>query len=239
MKRFAIKRCKTIRQKVHEYLRDEILTGNYPAGVRLVEAEIGNRVGASRTPVREALQCLERERLITSIPKVGYIVSEINEKELDELCELRLALESLALQWAMQNEYQKLIASLQENIRRTELNFSNGDITSFVETDSEFHATVSNYSNSIRLQEIGQNLRSYMRRYRLQSIYTKENVERAINGHKAVLLAIEAGDVKSAQKALCDHIVQGRNDMMLFGLTHQRSQIRSSYKQQNNFQSAP
>jgi DNA-binding GntR family transcriptional regulator len=227
MKRFVIKQSKTIRQKVYDYLRYEILNGHFRAGDRLVEAEIGNRIGTSRTPVREAFHYLERERLITPIPRVGYIVSEINEKELDELCELRLVLESLALQWAMKRAPSKLIESLKENISRAEKLLTGDDIKSFVESDSNFHDIISDYADSGRLQEITEGIRSYLTRYRIQSIYTKENVERAIAGHNAVLQKIEAGDILSAQNSLREHIVQSRDDILYFGLKIQPLKIGS------------
>ena len=210
MKKSVIKQPKTIRQKVYEHLKEAILMGDYTAGDRLVEAEIGKQIGTSRTPVREALHTLERERLISSIPRVGYIVSEINEKELVELCEIRLILESLALRWAFERSPRELTAAIKENIWRTEHLVNNRDIKSFVETDSAFHDIITKYADSGHLAELTQSVRSYMMRYRIKSVYTDENVTRAIDGHKKVLKALETGDLDTATIALCDHINQAK-----------------------------
>ena len=97
MKKLVIRPSKTIRQKVYEYLREQILNGEIDAGNRLVEAELADRTGTSRTPVREALHTLEREGLVESLPRVGYVVRSISETEVKELCGIRLALEDLPL----------------------------------------------------------------------------------------------------------------------------------------------
>ncbi|UCD82833.1 MAG: GntR family transcriptional regulator, partial [Desulfobacterales bacterium] len=79
MKKLVIRPSKSIREKVHEYLREEILNGRIKAGDRLVESDLANRIGTSRTPVREALHTLEREGLVESLHRVGYAVRPISE----------------------------------------------------------------------------------------------------------------------------------------------------------------
>src|SRR5210317_237540 len=101
MKKLVIRPSKTIREKVYEYLREGILNGTIRSGDRLVESDLADRIGTSRTPVREALHSLEREGLVESLHRVGYLVCPINELEVSELSEIRLALEALALRWAL------------------------------------------------------------------------------------------------------------------------------------------
>jgi DNA-binding GntR family transcriptional regulator len=97
MKKLVIRPGKTIREKVYEYLREGILSGTIKAGGRLVESDLADSIGTSRTPVREALHTLEREGLVESLHRVGYVVRPISELEVSELCEIRLVLEALAL----------------------------------------------------------------------------------------------------------------------------------------------
>ena len=81
----------------------------------------------------------------------------------------------------------------------------------------EFHDLISRVADSGRLMEMTNNIRRYMLRYRIQSIYRQDNVQRALNGHSAVLAAIEAGDKNGAQRALRLHIKQSKKDILYFG----------------------
>ncbi|UCF93331.1 MAG: GntR family transcriptional regulator [Desulfobacterales bacterium] len=221
MKKLVIKQVKTIRQKVYEYLREQILNGTIKSGGRLVETDLAGRIGTSRTPVREALHTLEREGLIEALHRVGYVVRPISAAEVTELCEIRLALESLALRWALMKDPEGLARGLRENLSLCGQRVDAGDIKAFVEMDAQFHDLISKAADSSRLMEMTGSIRRYMLRYRIQSIYSEDNVRRAMAGHKAVLSAIEAGDVRAAQKALRRHIKQSKKDILYFGFKGQ------------------
>ncbi len=223
MKKLVIKQVKTIRQKVYEYLREQILNGTIKSGDRLVETDLAERIGTSRTPVREALHTLEREGLIESLHRVGYRVRPISAAEVTELCEIRLALEEVALRWALSKDAKGLAGRLRENLTRCEQRLDAGDFKAFVEMDAQFHDLISKVADSSRLMEMTGSIRRYMLRYRIQSIYTEDNVRRAIAGHRAVLQAIEDGDEPAAQRALRAHIKQSRKDILYFGFKDQSS----------------
>ncbi len=80
-KKLVIERTDTIRRKVYSHLRAQILSGEYAPQERLFETKISDEIGASRTPVREALHSLELEGLIECLPKVGYVVKSISDQE--------------------------------------------------------------------------------------------------------------------------------------------------------------
>ena len=80
----------TIREEVYIYLRRKILAGEFNNDERLIEAKLAEEIGTSRTPVREALHKLEMENLVQSIPRVGYVVNEINDEEIEEILEISL-----------------------------------------------------------------------------------------------------------------------------------------------------
>jgi DNA-binding GntR family transcriptional regulator len=217
MKKLVIRPSKSIREKVHEYLREEILNGRIKAGERLVESDLADRIGTSRTPVREALHTLEREGLVESLHRVGYVVRPISELEVSELCEIRLSLEALALRWALRKDPAGLADAMRENLANCEQRIAKGDLKAFVELDAQFHELIPRIADSSRLMEMTNSIRRYMLRYRIQSIYTEDNVLRAIGGHQAVLKAIEDGDNKAAQRALRAHIRQSKKDILHFG----------------------
>jgi DNA-binding GntR family transcriptional regulator len=217
MKKLVIRPGKTIREKVYEYLREGILNGTIKAGDRLVESDLADSIGTSRTPVREALHTLEREGLVESLHRVGYVVRPISELEVSELCEIRLVLEALALRWALRKDSAGLARAMRQNLSRCEKLVAAGDLKAFVQMDEQFHDLISKVADSSRLMEMTNSIRRYMLRYRIRSIYTQDNVQRAIAGHRALLKAIEAGDKKAAQRALGAHIKQSKKDILHFG----------------------
>ncbi len=215
-KRLLIRADPTIRRKVYEYLRGQILLGHVKPKERLVENRIAAEIGTSRTPVREALHSLEMEGLIESIPRVGYVVKPMTREEVEEICQIRVAVESLAGKWALERARQRAIRELRKNIARAEQRLARGGVRDFVELDAQFHEILARCSGSSRLLEMAQKLRSHMLRYRIQSIYSEENVARAIQGHKGILEALEKGNPQELAQAISRHIEISKQDIMRY-----------------------
>ena len=216
VRRLVIKTSSTIRRRIYNFLREQLLSGEIQPHQHLIEAKIAQDIGTSRTPVREALHSLELEGLIESIPRVGYVVKPISEAEVEEICEIRAAIEGVAARWAMGKATQKLIEDLKKNISISEEKAAQGDPKAFVELDAQFHETIARLSGSKRLQELGQTLRRHMLRYRIQSIYLIDNVLRAIQGHKGILEAIEKGDLEEVNRAIKFHLEQSKKDILKY-----------------------
>jgi GntR family transcriptional regulator, rspAB operon transcriptional repressor len=205
-----------MRQKIYGHLREQLLNGEILPHQHLVETRIAKEIGTSRTPIREALHSLELEGLIESIPRVGYVVKPINEDEVEEICEIRAAIEGVGARWAMEKAPQKLVEDLKKNIAISEEKIVRGDPKAFVELDAQFHEIIAKLSGSKRLQELGQTLRRHMLRYRIQSIYLIDNVLRAIQGHKGILEAIEKGDLEEVNGAIKCHLEQSKKDILKY-----------------------
>ena len=216
MGRLVIKSEKTIRKKIYEHLREQLLSGKIQPHQHLIEAKIARDIGTSRTPVREALHSLELEGLIESIPRVGYVVKPISEQEVEEICEIRAAIEGLAARWAMEKAHEKLVIELEKNISIAEDKVSKGDVRAFVDMDAKFHEIISKFSGSQRLLELAQTLRRHMLRYRIQSIYLVDNVLMAIDGHKGILRAIEKRNLGEVNKAIQRHMEQSKEDILRY-----------------------
>ncbi len=216
MRRLRIKKGKTIRRRIYDRLREQLLSGEIPPHQHLVEAKIAKEIGASRTPVREALHTLELEGIIESIPRVGYVVKPLSEEEVEEICEIRGAVEGLAASWAIKKAHQGFIEELKKNILNSEETVSQGSPRAFVEMDAQFHEIIAGFSGSQRLLELAQTLRRHMLRYRVQSIYMADNVLRAIEGHKAILLAIEKGNLEEVNRAIRSHLEQSKKDILRY-----------------------
>ncbi|MCX5805182.1 MAG: GntR family transcriptional regulator [Proteobacteria bacterium] len=216
MEKLVINKDITIRRKVYNHIREMILSGAIAPNERLIEAKIADKIGTSRTPVREALHSLELEKLITSMPSVGYAVKPLSEEDVSQICDIRALLEGLAAHWAIQKAHEKLIKELAKNIAAAEIEVEKGNIKTFIELDGQFHEIISKHSGSERLLELTQTLRRHMLRYRVQSIFLKDVVLRAIDGHKGILEAIETGDIKKVNEAIAYHLEQSKKDTLRY-----------------------
>ena len=107
LNKFIIEDNDTLRKKVLNYLRENILSGVMSPDERLIETKIAREIGVSRTPVREALHSLEQERLVKVIPRVGYVVTRMQKEEVEEICEIRVAIEGLSNQGGPLKERRK------------------------------------------------------------------------------------------------------------------------------------
>lgn len=223
MRDLVIKPRKTIRQRVYEHLREAILTSEIAPRQRLVEADLAARIGVSRTPVREALHTLEREGLINGRPGVGYVVRPVSRTELWELSEIRLVLEGLALDWALAKQPDKLAKALGGNVRRCEEALARGEVKFFVDLDGDFHEIIASLAESERLSEMSGSIRRYMFRYRIDSIYTEENVRLSVAGHRAIHEAVAKGDPEAAQEALKAHIHRSRQAILEYAFQKQET----------------
>jgi DNA-binding GntR family transcriptional regulator len=229
-KKLVIQRTDTIRKKVHTHLREQILRGEYAPHERLFETKISEEIGASRTPVREALHSLELEGLIECLPKVGYVVKPISDEEVAEICEIRGTIEGLAARWAAEKAREKLVEELQKNIRISEARAEKGEARAFIELDAQFHEIIARLSGSKRLFELAQALRNHMLRYRIQSIYATDNVVRAIEGHKGILEALKKGEAEDINQAIRKHLEQSKKDILHYAFKEEEAKADKNNK---------
>jgi DNA-binding GntR family transcriptional regulator len=205
-----------IRQKVYDYLRNQILSNHIPAGTRLVEGRIARQIRVSRTPVREALHNLEMEGLIESFPRAGYLVKELKWEDVEELCEIRAVNEILAARWAMRRIIPEQIEAMKAGLDAAEAEIRAGRPELFVERDAEFHEMLVKASGSRRLLELCQMLRRHMLRYRVESLYVAEAGLRAIAGHRRIITCLETKDDIGIEAAIRDHLEQSKRDIHRF-----------------------
>ena len=163
-----------LRDVVFNTLRRAILRGELKPGERLMEIQLANKLGVSRTPIREAIRKLELEGLVLMIPRKGAEVAEITEKNLRDVLEVRCALEELAVQLACDRINQEEIHELHAAAARFEQMFDSDDITSIAQADEAFHDVIFQATDNERLIQLLNNLREQMYRYRIEYLKKKE-----------------------------------------------------------------
>lgn len=188
-------------ENAYERLKNEILKGELPAGFQAPEPELADRLGMSRTPVREALIRLEAERLVDLVPRRGAKVLPVARKDLCEIFEILAALEALAAGKAARSHDADLLEELGAVVVRAEAAATDRDMESWACADDRFHRLVAEASGNARLaEEIGRLLNQA---YRANMVLLRLSVPyaAATGEHRSILDAIAAGDSDTAAAA--------------------------------------
>ena len=206
-----------LRDVVFKTLRRAILTGELKPGERLMEIHLANRLGVSRTPIREAIRKLELEGLVTMIPRRGAEVADITEKNLKDVLEVRRALEGLAIELACQRITEEKKQDLREKLSQVETAVSTKDSSAIASADVAFHNTIVEASDNDRLIQLVSNLGEQMYRYRLEYLKDTGSRQRLLREHQEIFAGIRNGDKKAVSAAICQHI-DNQEEAILSGL---------------------
>lgn len=195
-----------LRDVVFNTLRQAILKGEMEPGERLMEITLANKLGVSRTPIREAIRKLELEGLVNMIPRKGAVVASISEKDMKDVLEVRITLEELAVKLAVKNMEPEDIEQLRMAAKGFENAVISRDIVDIVEADVAFHDIIYNKTGNNRLIQIINNLREQMYRYRLEYIKDARTHSILISEHNDIIEALRSKDVEAAKNAVREHI---------------------------------
>ena len=195
-----------LRDVVFNTLRQAILRGELKPGERLMEIQLANKLGVSRTPIREAIRKLELEGLVLMIPRRGAEVAEITEKSLRDVLEVRRALEELAVKLACRKIQPEEIQELKDAAKEFERALQSKDVTLFAEADVKFHDIIYRITDNQRLIQLLYNFREQMYRYRVEYLKREDAHETLVKEHQVIIEMIEKGDEENAMKAVCAHI---------------------------------
>lgn len=203
-----------LREVVFQTLREAILMGKLQPGERLMELQLAQRLGVSRTPVREAIRKLEIEGLAVMIPRRGAEVAKITEKQLRDVLEVRRALEELAVQLACRRITREGIAQLKQAHLQVKDMVMEHNLAQLVQADVHFHEIIYLAADNERLLQLLNNLRQQMYRYRLEYLKNTDNHELIIKEHQAILDAMDKLDTEAATKAIRQHIDNQENGVI-------------------------
>jgi DNA-binding GntR family transcriptional regulator len=197
---------RTLRERVFEHLRDEILSGTLEPGAELQEVALASSLGISRGPLREALGRLAAEGLVTITPRRGAVVTKLTRREFVEAYQLREALESLAVRLAVPRLTDADRATLHELTGAMADHVRTGDADAFFEANLSFHDVFVRASGNQRLHRMHSQLIGQMSRLMRKSHELRGGMEQSIGEHEAILEAVDAGDVARAVRLLEEHI---------------------------------
>lgn len=205
---------KPLREIVFETLREAIINAVLKPGERLMEIQLAEEMGVSRTPVREAIRKLELEGFVVMVPRKGAYVAGISMKDIADVFEIRAAMEGLAAGLAAERITEEELEQLERILVKIGECVQNKDLEKLIEVDTEFHDTLYQACRNERLVQIVSNLREQIQRARTASLSTPGRSKYALEEHKKIVEAVSERNVELAQMLARDHIENAENAML-------------------------
>mgnify|MGYP003291389358 FL=1 len=206
-----------LRDVVFNTLRDAILTGKLVPGERLMENQLAEKLGVSRTPVREALRMLELENLVELVPRKGAQVLDMSEKDIINILEVRSALEGLATSVACKKMSKEDLQQLKNMEVDFEKAVADNDVEHFVDIDEDFHDLIFAATENDKLINIFRNLRIQLYRYRMAQAKNNEtSMSTIVAHHRSIIRAIENHDAEEGASIAQGHIKYQTESILRF-----------------------
>ncbi|HUJ90174.1 MAG TPA: GntR family transcriptional regulator [Syntrophorhabdales bacterium] len=206
----ATKKRKLLREHVYTGVKTAIIGGDFQPGKRLIEEKLAADMATSRTPVREAIQKLEKEGLIFRLPRGGFAVKQVTEEELEEILGLRSILEGYAAFLATSRITETELKQLDEIITKEDACLKNLNVDEFIRLDGEFHDVLYRAAKNARLYGLLNDLRDYMYRYRVIILHYQRKLHLAVQDHKEMLASIKAKSPRQVEKLVRKHVSRGK-----------------------------
>jgi DNA-binding GntR family transcriptional regulator len=206
---------KPLREIVFETIREAIINQVLKPGERLMEIQLAEELGVSRTPVREAIRKLELEGFVVMVPRKGAYVAGISMKDIHEVFEVRGALEALAASLAAERiteeELEEMERRLVKEAEETEAN----NLESIVEIDTSFHALLYKAARNERLINFVNLLQEQLHRFRSASLARPGRSKTALEEHRKLIEALAERNGKLAEQLAREHIENAEHAMLL------------------------
>lgn len=197
---------KPLREVIFDTLREAIITGELKPGERLMEVKLAEKMGVSRTPVREAIRMLELEGLVDMLPRKGAHVAELSVKDIMDVLEVRASMDSLATKLAAERITDEEIKELKQ-IQVQFVSYADKDnLQGTIKKDVEFHELIYRASRNDRLLQIANNLREQVQRFRVIYLKDYSSPRNLIKEHEDICAAISERDLDLAQRCAQIHI---------------------------------
>ncbi len=208
---------KPLRDVVFETLRDAIITQVLKPGERLMEIQLADEMGVSRTPVREAIRKLELEGLVVMVPRKGAYVAGVSMKDIHEVYEVRAALEMLAVTLAAERITDEELDALERQVLKESEVEKNGDehaLDNIIYIDSTFHDIIYQAAHNQRLVQFVNILQEQLQRFRAASLSRPGRSKTALVEHKQIVEALAERNGELAAKLAKEHIENAENAMI-------------------------
>jgi len=206
-----LKQSRGLKTRVYEALRElighmDIYSSKDP--IRLDERALGEQLGVSRTPVREAISRLEQEGIVENIARRGAFIVRKNKEEILDIVDVWAALESMAARLATSRASDEEISGLRENFTTFDGEDARAHIDEYSDTNIEFHQTIIKLGHSELITQMADQLFFHMRAIRASTIKDRDRIARSIMDHTRIIEAIEERDAYHAEQLVRDHALE-------------------------------
>lgn len=209
----------SLRGRVFHKIREDILNGKYGENEELKEAAIGEELGVSRTPVREAFRQLELEGLLKIVPNKGAYVTGITMKDVEDIYMIRSLLEGLCARWCTEHIAKEAMEEMEENVYLADFHASKGHTEQMAELDNRFHEIMYESCDSKMLEHLLKDFHHYVYRVRRQTLANGGRGKTSNDEHREIMEAIKAGDGDKAELLANTHIKKAYENMCNNGLS--------------------
>lgn len=213
-----------LRDIVFKTLRNAIITGELEPGERLMEIQLAEKMGVSRTPIREAMRKLELEGLIVMVPRKGAQVAEFTEKDIQDVLEIRAALEALAARLACQRMDERDFLKMQLAITEYSYAAKTKNVDEMMKQDVEFHDIICHATGNDKLIQMFTNLKEQVERYRVAYLKNTNKYSKVENEHLEILEALRNHDGHKAADLAIAHIQTQCREIIDYLKTNKKTQ---------------
>ena len=201
-----------IREIAYEVLKHAIITGEIPAGERIVETDYAERLHISRTPLREALRKLERDGLVEYVLRRGVVVRAFTIADVEEIYTIRNALEMLTLPAIVKNATEEDIAALKEHLREMDEVMAHGDIETLSPMARAFHSQLTGLCRQNRILRVIEGQDEFITRFSAMAIRQENRRTQAHEEHYKLVEYVEKRDLEHLEKLMRKHIERSKEN---------------------------
>lgn len=204
----------SLRGRVYQKIRSDILNGHYDDHEELREVAIGEELGVSRTPVREALRQLELEGLVEIIPNKGAYALGITDKDVHDIYMIRSVLEGMAARWATENITEEELEEMEEALYLSDFHASKGHFEQVTEMDNRFHEILYEACNSKRLYRMLSDLHEYIHLVRSRNLSDHDRSVHSTDEHRQIMEALKSRNAELAENLANQHVIKAYQSML-------------------------
>ncbi len=202
-----------LRDVVFNTLREAILKGELKPGERLMELQLAAKLGVSRTPIREAIRMLELEGLAVTIPRKGAEVARMTEKDMEDVLQIRRALDELAVKLACDKLTEQQLRVLKGAAKKFEESTLTKDVKQVAQADVAFHDVIYKAADNPKLMNLLNNLREQMYRYRVEYLKDESTYPALIAEHQEIYEGLVRKDKDFVVQAMSRHVINQEIEM--------------------------
>ena len=204
----------TIREQVYQILRDDICRGVYAPGTRLQEVDLAENLNVSRSPVREALRQLAADGLLLEIPNKGVYVKEFTVKDIEEIYDLRVMLETYGIYHSGGHITSARRERLLRILSELEAFLEDGDLESYTATDEKLHTQIVRLADNSLVNDTYERVRSMNQQFRILSLMDSRRFRDSLDEHRQIVHSLVTGDLKRADELNRHHLELARQAIL-------------------------